>query len=63
MWHVLSKYNREGNATFSERPTTVTTLEFRAQNKDLAQSGEMFPRSHKDDFYKDFDPPPGKIAT
>ena len=22
MWHVLSKYNREGNATFSERPTT-----------------------------------------
>ena len=23
MWHVLSKYNREGNATFSERPTTT----------------------------------------
>ena len=22
MWHVLSKYNREGNATFSNRPTT-----------------------------------------
>ena len=22
MWHGLSKYNREGNATFSERPTT-----------------------------------------
>ena len=22
MWQILSKYNREGNATFSERPTT-----------------------------------------
>ena len=22
MWHVLSKYNREGDATFSNRPTT-----------------------------------------
>ena len=26
MWQVLSKYNREGNATFSERPTTCNEL-------------------------------------
>lgn len=53
--HVLSQYLECRYDTWGKEVTERYDTEFRAQNKDLAQSGEMFPRSHKEDFYKDFD--------
>lgn len=53
--HVLSQYLECRYDTWGEEVTERYDTELRAQNKDLAQGGEMFPRSHKEDFYKDFD--------
>ena len=58
MWHVLSKYNREGNATFSECPTTSSAAATKKKNLRIcggstrgSSTTHRCGRNHGDDFH------------